>query len=400
LLLTLIFSGILLIVTPVSAVKEDDFVITVRTGNPGTSSDTQFTIPTFPTSSYLYNVDCDNDGTDDITGATGDATCNYANPGEKTIRIKEQNHGHGFPRIYFNNSGDKDKLESVDQWGTGIWTSMNRAFFGCSNLAGQAVDTPDLTNVTDMSWMFVSAEAFNQNINGWDTSNITNMSGMFYGASHFNQELSNWVVNSVTNMSYLFFNASSFNQNIGNWNVSNVDDMSRMFYGADVFNKEIGEWDTSKVKYMVRMFYYATSFNQDIGGWITSNVEDMKYMFSCAHTFDQDISGWDTSSVKDMTGMFLNAHNFNQDISQWDVTSLSFANQMFNGVTLSTANYDALLIGWDAQDLQPGVTFSGGNSTFCAGESERAHMISSDGWTITDGGKGCPFTIFLPLVNN
>jgi len=32
---------------------------------------------------------------------------------------------------------------------------------------------------------------------------------------------------------------------------------------------------------------------------------------------------------------------------------------MFNGATLSTANYDALLIGWEAQTLQPNVNFHG-----------------------------------------
>jgi hypothetical protein len=62
---------------------------------------------------------------------------------------------------------------------------------------------------------------------------------------------------------------------------------------------------------------------------------------------------------------------------------------MFNSITLSTANYDSLLIGWNAQVLQSTVTFSGGNSTYCAGTSARANMISSDSWTITDGGDGC-----------
>jgi len=49
---------------------------------------------------------------------------------------------------------------------------------------------------------------------------------------------------------------------------------------------------------------------------------------------------------------------------------------MFLHVALSTTNYDALLIGWDAQALQSGVTFSGGNSTYCFGESARQNMIA------------------------
>ena len=59
---------------------------------------------------------------------------------------------------------------------------------------------------------------------------------------------------------------------------------------------------------------------------------------------------------------------------------------MFEQVTLSTANYDALLNGWDTQTLQSTVTFSGGNSQYCAGKSATANLVSAYGWAITDGG--------------
>jgi len=59
---------------------------------------------------------------------------------------------------------------------------------------------------------------------------------------------------------------------------------------------------------------------------------------------------------------------------------------MFLNATLSTANYDALLMGWDAQPLQVGVNFHGGNSTYCLGEAARTNMIDNDGWIITDAG--------------
>ena len=82
----------------------DDFVITVQTDNSGTSSDTQFTIPTRSAWTYDYNVDCDDDGTDEVTGATGDYTCDYGagNEGTYTVRIKD-NSGirTGFPSIFF-----------------------------------------------------------------------------------------------------------------------------------------------------------------------------------------------------------------------------------------------------------------------------------------------------------
>ena len=156
-----------------AAVPTDDFVITVKTDNPGTSSGTQFTIPTTGIG-YSYDVDWDDNGSWDVTGATGNVTCNYASVGTYTVRIRGD-----FPRIYFNNSGDSQKILSIEQWGTGVWTSMESAFYGCSYLHGNAADSPDLSSVTDMTYMFRDASAFNQDIGGWNTGNVTNMRYMF-----------------------------------------------------------------------------------------------------------------------------------------------------------------------------------------------------------------------------
>jgi len=91
-----------------------------------------------------------------------------------------------------------------------------------------------------------------------------------------------------------------------------------------------------------------------------------------------------------MYKMFYLNTSFDQNLASWDVTSLTNASQMFDGATLSTANYDSLLNGWNAQTLHSGVSFHGGNSHYCNGESARQNMISSDNWSITDAGKKCP----------
>jgi hypothetical protein len=41
------------------------------------------------------------------------------NPGIYQVAIRGN-----FPRIYFNDTGDKEKIISIDQWGDVNWTSM------------------------------------------------------------------------------------------------------------------------------------------------------------------------------------------------------------------------------------------------------------------------------------
>ena len=123
-----------------------------------------------------------------------------------------------------------------------------------------------------------------------------------------------------------------------------------------------------------------------------SAVTSTGWMFSGAAAANPNTSNLDTSSVTNMAAMFYGAISFDQPIGSWNVTSLTDATNMFGATVLSNANYDNLLVGWNSQTLQSGVTFSGGNSNYCSAEAiaARASMIASDSWVITDGVQGCP----------
>ncbi len=301
----------------------NDFATTWKTDNPGTSNNTSIIIPTFG-SGYNYDVDWNNDGVFDEFGLTGNVTHDFGTAGTYTIRIQGD-----FPQIVFNNSGDKDKLLSVDQWGNQQWRSMDSAFYGCTNFTIQATDTPDLSVCTNMQYTFRNASSLNQNINNWDVSNITLMNGTFNGAGNFNQPLNNWDTSNVTTFNFMFNGAIAFNQDISAWNTSNVTNMYAMFKSCTNFNQPLNTWNTSNVTTIGEMFRDATNFNQNISSWNTSNVTDMSATFSGTNSFNQPLNTWDVSSVIEMNSMFSDSI-FNQDISNWNTQNVTTMEYMFN----------------------------------------------------------------------
>ena len=159
---------------------------------------------------------------------------------------------------------------------TGVLDGVTYRVVNLSTLNSMISNGDDVTKVvpslvTDMNKLFENNTTFNQDISTWDVSNVTDMKYMFFG-SLFYQDISSWDVSNVTNMSYMF-SISFFNLDISSWDVSNVTDMKYMFsLSFDNFNQDISSWDVSKVKDMEGMFRYANVFNQDISSWNVDNV--------------------------------------------------------------------------------------------------------------------------------
>jgi surface protein len=85
--------------------------------------------------------------------------------------------------------------------------------------------------VTDMSSMFLAADAFNGDVSAWNTSSVQSMASMFKFASSFQGRFSllTWDTSSVTNMSDMFFAAILFKgDGLASWNVNKVADMTSM----------------------------------------------------------------------------------------------------------------------------------------------------------------------------
>ncbi|TSE04664.1 BspA family leucine-rich repeat surface protein [Aquimarina algiphila] len=335
------------------------------TTQPGSSANNEIIIPTNPAFTYNYTVDW-GDGSSN-TGVTGDITHTYATAGSYTVKISG-----AFPAIYFNDTGDKEKIIEILEWGIIEWQTMENAFYGCENLNFDAIDSPDLSRVTSLKNMFRDCDVFNGIVNNWDISTVTDISGMFsntrfnrplanwntsrvtdmsetFQSSNFNEPLDSWNTSSVTNMSRMFNSATSFNQNINAWNVSNVINMSRMFEVALRYNNPMDNWNVANVTTMFRMFYRAREFDQPLNSWNVGKVTNMSEMFAgfLDMIFNQPLNNWNVENVETMSAMFFRCASFNQPLDNWNVQNVTDMSRMFERARA----FDQSLNDWDVSNV-------------------------------------------------
>jgi len=325
-----------------------DFVSTWDTTKPGSASNT-VVLPLLSGGTYSGTIDWGDSTTSVLSYAN--RTHVYASSGTYTITISGT-----IERWQFIGSGDYRKITDISNWGT-LALDGNQAFSGCSNLDISATDAPTFLAGGSMYRMFINCTSLTTpDFSSWDVTSTGGFRDMFAGCINFNGDVTTWDMSNATNLIAMFSGCSNFNQDISNWDVSNATTFGTAFSTTGMFEN-------------------ATAFNQPIGNW-------------------------NMASATTVTRMLINADAFDQDLSNWDIDQISvFTNLMQNATGLSTANYDATLIGWEAtlQAAYPsGVGYSylisinfGGSQYSSAlmnvGEA-RYNLVNVFGWTITDGG--------------
>lgn len=262
---------------------------------------------------------------------------------------------------------------------------------------------------------------------------------MFAGCPEFNGDVWMWTFSSCLNMSKMFQGCTSFDKDFvttGYWNTPQVSDFTEFMLGCTSFNQPLDLLDVSSAVYLDNMLSGCLLFNQPLPSWSTGNCQsfygtlsttsfnqaltfDMSSATSIAYLltnapFNQDVSGLDVSSCQDFSYAFYNTP-INQSFAAWDVSSALNMTGMLGLTTLSTTNYNATLISWASQVVNPGVPFDAGNAQY-NGAAIVAHDTltgAPNNWIITDGGIVPTFrttwdtelttignkTIVLPLVS-
>ncbi|MGJ8550943.1 BspA family leucine-rich repeat surface protein, partial [Winogradskyella wichelsiae] len=221
-------------------------------------------------------------------------------------------------------------------------------------------------------------------------SKVTNMTYMFGGATAFNQDISSWDVGKVTTMTYMFGGATAFNQDISSWDVSKVTNMTFMFLGATAFNQDLSSWDVSEVTSMTNMFGGATAFNQSLAAWGTkfnANV-DLRNMLNNSGlditNYDATLIGFDAGGI---TGRVLGATGLTYCTAAperaslvskgWTITGdapCAIPEINIKGNTIDIVNGDATPEGLDHTDF--------GAVAFTAGTLVRTFTIENTGSSV------------------
>ncbi len=285
--------------------------------------------------------------------------------------------------------------QPLNNWNTSKVTTMH-GMFAFATIFNQPLNNWNVANVTTLREMFVSAEAFNQNLNNWNTVSVTNMGSTFWNAKSFNGDVTTWNTSNVTTMGFMFSGATPFNQDLVNWDTGKVTDMTNLFAGT-AFNYNINNWNVSNVTSIAAIFNGAKFFNQPLNNWNTSNVTAMRWAFWGATAFNQPLNNWNVSKVANMEAVFYDALAFNQSLASWDMGNVTNAGFMLLNSGLSVANYDATLISWAAQTLQPNTGLGSQGLKYCAVAARNTLLAAPKNWTIA-GDALSPTCV--PVCNN
>jgi surface protein len=306
----------------------------------GSGTSTQLILPLLSAAnsgSYNFVITWgDNTSSSISSSLQSEVTHSYSVAGSYTTKIWGTLRGWRF-----NNTGDRNKLQTVDKWGgvqvvSGIndgFGNLCSAFNGCNSASfANVIGIPNLSYTDNLRSFF--RDCFNlttvNNLEKWDISGINSLRTMLFFCPKFDQNIGSWNTSRVTNFIGTFGSSTIQGDPVGGFNNGG--------------SPSIGNWDTSNATDMTQMFLNQTKFNQNIGSWNVSNVTNFTAMFGVywnSSTPWQTMSGsfnnggspsignWNTSKVTNMSSMFINQLSFNQNIGSWDVSKVTAFNNMF-----------------------------------------------------------------------
>lgn len=326
-----------------------------------------------------FNFEVDwGDGTVDQYYFTDSASHTYGPAAEYEIKVV----GTAVTVWKWNDAGVDDLVTEVSEFDCpGLQlTTMENAFFGCSQLA--SATGFDLTGVTDTQRMFgecislltldtsdydmslvttmYQMFAFNNwttapDVSLWDTGNCTTFRGVFEGCDQVTSppDVSGWDVSVGTNFLSMFSTMTGLTTapDVSSWVTTAATNMSRMFLDMNAITvpPDVSGFTTASVTTFENMFGGVNSITTapDVSLWTTRLCTDMSSMFfECrAMATAPGVSSWDVSKVTTFESMFDDTRVMpTPNVSNWVVTEAESFAWMFQDTWAFTTPPDTS--GW------------------------------------------------------
>lgn len=298
----------------------------------------------------------------------------------------------------FNDSGDKDKLLKIKQWG-GADYSRNGSFRGCSNLT--EVITNEYITISGVNTFnqCTSLTTFNVNIIVFTTY----MTNTFYGCINLTSvNFRGFKTHLITRMENVFYDCPLTHIDASYWNVENLVLMINGGLAGNgntnIETIDVTGWKPKNLQSMSVGFFNLTNIREIIGidKWETPNLTQLRQaFFFCGFNnpnyIPLNLSNWNMSNVSNMFQTFR-AVKLSGDISKWDVSKVTDMrwneSSLLNFKPISSEVYTKCLIAWSQLNLEPNVEFVLGATQYeASAASARQYIINTFGWTIIDGGQ-------------
>lgn len=283
-------------------------------------------------------------------------------------------------------------LETVDLSGADMSnvTDMSNMFVNCTKLKRITMNNLSLENVENASSLFAACfDLESVDLTGSDFANVKNMSSMFsqcnklvsikgltisstvlddvysmfsYCYQLTDLDLSKAHITTATKMSGMFsYCTALLSLDLSTVNTGNATSLASMFqYCSALCTLDLTHFDTQNVTDMNSMFqscYALSSLKQNFN---TSKVETMDSMFSyCKHLEELDLSNFTTTGGPDISYMFYESTGLKKlDISKFSSEEFTRSRRLFTGAK----NLESLTLGPDFAGIESGMGLN--NPTF------------------------------------
>jgi len=298
-------------------------------------------------------------------------------------------------------------LTSIDFTGCKLNTTSNvqfrEVFYNCTSLTTvTGFNTLNTSKVYTMYQTFRGCTSLTSlDMSGMDLSNCSDFRQMFY----YNISLTSVDVSGVTFRTLGVNFSSTFQATPNLTTITGIEDITvpftniiGMFRGCGISGDlDLTGWDVSQVTSTSNTFSPTVNLTSlNVSGWDLSNCTTFgnRYagMFNGCGADYIDVTGITirTSGPVIMYEPFYGLGVCDVvGLDTWDISTVSNMKDFLRGSTITTTEYDKLLVAWNALNPVSGLSVNFGTSKYTIGspaEAAKSNLILSDLWTITDGG--------------